>query len=298
MISLPVRLRLVLIVLVGVAVLLRAQVASAASDSFIEIKDIPYVDSSRSGGNIQTLDLYWKDKLKKRPVVIYMHGGGWAFGDKADVHDKPQFFSAHDMVFISMNYRLRWEYDLYDQLEDVVAVISWVRNKQAEYGLDPDRIILMGHGSGGHLASLVSTNEDYLKAAGLTLSAIRVVVAIDTASFDIPRLMGPVGESGSFLEQRLHRLVFGSTQEVWANASPITYVEAGKPIPPFALLYVAGSESTAGQTKAFAKALRDASVEVIMIPGNEKTTQSIDADLGAVGDIMTLGLIAFIHAAI
>ncbi len=252
-----------------------------------------YGDAAGSDKSLQSLDIYWKDNATRRPVVIYLHDGGWAFGDKSDVHLKPRFFALHDIAFISMNYRLRWEHDLYDQLMDVVAVVAWVKKNEARYGLDGSKIVLMGHGAGAHLAALVGSDGAYLSSAGLSLADIKSVVTIDTASFDIVRLME---EQGSFIERRRHRIIFGEDPAVWAASSPVTHVKGGKGMPPFALMYVADSDTTVDQARAFARALRAAEVNVVLIPGNQKTTESIDEELGSERDAPTLALIAFIRA--
>ncbi|XOV88451.1 MAG: alpha/beta hydrolase [Pseudomonadota bacterium] len=273
--------------------LLSPLVSSAADVPFQTTLDVVYGDASRPDRTLQSLDIYWKDNSRKRPVVVYLHDGGWAFGDKRDVHLKPRFFALHDMAFVSMNYRLRWEYTLYDQLTDLVAVVAWVKDNEARYGLDSTRVVLMGHGAGAHIAAMVGTDPAYLASAGLSLANIRSVVSIDSASFDIVRLME---EQGSYIERRRHRVVFGEDPAVWAASSPITHVAPGKGIPPFALLYVADSPTTADQARSFSRALRTADVNVVMIPGNDKTTQTIDQDLGSERDAPTLALIAFIRA--
>ena len=136
------------------------------------------------------------------------------------------------------------------------------------------------------------TDEKFLRAIGLSLKNILSVVAIDTDGFDIRRQI----ESSGLLDARLYSLIFGDKETVWAAASPISHVAAGKNIPGFALLYVVGSETTVPQTKAFAKKLSDASIDAIIIPGNEKTNQSIDEEIGTEGDQPTLALMTFIRA--
>ncbi|MCZ6503644.1 MAG: alpha/beta hydrolase [Gammaproteobacteria bacterium] len=258
-------------------------------------RDIYYVDETQPDRDLQSLDIYWQSEQDKLPVIIYVHGGGWLFGDKADIHRKPDYFLPRGIAVISMNYRLRWEYRIFDQLEDVTSVIVWVKNNAETYGLDASKIILMGHAAGAHLVSLVGTNHSYLKAVGLSLGDIVSVVAIDTASFDINRLMI---ELGSFIERRHHQLIFGGDEEVWRQSSPIHHVASGKNIPAFAILYVAQDEETKLQAMGFAKKLSAAEVETIMIPGNEKTAQSINEELGKKGDIYTLALMTFIRAKI
>jgi len=258
-------------------------------------RDIYYEDEAKHDPDLQSLDIYWQSKQDKLPVIIYVHGGGWAFGDKINIHQKPDYFLSQGIAVVSMNYRLRWDYRIFDQAEDITSVIVWVKNNAETYGLDADKIILMGHAAGAHLVSLVATNHSYLKAAGLSLGDIVSVVAIDTASFDINRLMV---ELGSFIERRQHQLIFGNDEEVWRQSSPIHHVASGKNIPAFAILYVARDEETKLQAMGFAKKLNDAEIDTIMIPGNEKTAQSINEELGKTGDIYTQALMAFIRAKI
>lgn len=250
-------------------------------------------DRSHADHELQTLDIYWQAGQKKQPVIIYLHGGGWAFGDKSEINNKSDYFVPNGFAFVSMNYRLRWDYQLFDQLQDVVNGIAFVKKNAKKYGLDTTRIVLMGHEAGAHLASLIATDGRYLKAQDMSLQDIRAVVAIDSLSYDIPRVHK---ELGSFIERRQHRLVFGEDKQVQLEASPIHHVKKDKKIPGFALLYVSDSEASTLQAQAFAKALNDAGVNAIMIPGNTKTKQSIDVELGSPGDLSTGALMAFLRA--
>ncbi len=281
---------------IGIACLAVSMTCIAAEvGTYKSALDVPYAADPDSASDLQSLDIYWQDKNQKLPVIIYVHGGGWAFGDKSDVNQKPDYFLSQGIAVISMNYRLRWDNTVFDQVQDVVNVISWVQQNASTYGLDSNAIILMGHAAGAHLVSLAATNQSYLKSAGLGLENIRAVVAIDTASFDINRLMI---ELGSFIERRQHRLIFGDDEEVWRQSSPVHHIQKGKNIPAFAILYVASSEETKLQAMGFAKKLAAADVEAIVIPGNDKTSQSIDEELGSEGDVSTQALMAFIRAKI
>ena len=271
----------VLSLLMATILLVTGFAVDGADDVSLSVvaRDIGYGEEDKN----QVLDIYYRTGSAKLPVVIYVHGGGWAFGDKDDVHH------------ISMNYRLRWDHEIYDQAEDIVLVTDWIHQNADTYNLDSSKIVLMGHAAGAHLVSLVGTNESFMRAGHRELSDITAVVAIDTVSYDIGRLMI---ELGSFIERRQHRLVFGNDQQVWEEASPITHVEPNKRIPSFALLYVAEDEESLLQAKGFAKVLADAGVETIMIPGNEKTSASIDKELGSANDSTTQALLAFLRAKI
>lgn len=269
--------------------------AESVSVPYQETKDVYYGDPEARDRDYQSLDVYWQDDKNRRPVIIYVHGGGWAFGDKADVQNKPDYFLANDMALVSMNYRLRWDYKVRHQAEDIASVVRWVKDNAEDYGFDPSRIILMGHAAGAHLVSLVGTDETYLKEQGLSLADLRAVVAVDTDSYDIVNLMD---ELGTFVEKRHHRVIFGDDRDAWLAASPVTHIESGKNIPAFAIMYLSQNETSTIQAKAFAKRLSEAGTEIIMIPGNEKTRKTIDEELGLAGDPATKALMTFIYAKI
>jgi acetyl esterase/lipase len=275
--------------------LLWASISATVSAEETSVRtDIFYgVDPNRPERDLQTLDVFYQAEASNQPVIIYIHGGGWAFGDKNEVNHKPDYFVPNGFAFISMNYRLRWDYELFHQLEDVVSVVSWVHENAGAYGLDASRIVLMGNGAGGHLASLVGTDERHLKGGGFDLGVISAVVSINSMSYDIPRVHR---ELGSFVERRQHRLVFGEDETVQEQASPIHHVKPERDLPAFALLFVSDEESSKLQTEGFAKALMEAEASVIMIPGNTKTKRSINVELGAEGDRPTLALMAFLRA--
>jgi len=244
---------------------------------------------------LQSLDLYWKEGTEKKPVILYIHGGGWVFGDKNEVLQKPDFFTDNDFAFVSMNYRLRWDYTLYDQLEDVVSAIGWIRDHSESHGLDSRRIILMGHGAGGHLASLIATDPGYLATANLKTTDIKAVVTIDTFSFDIPRVMT---ELGNFLQRRQHELIFGDSDKIWQASSPITHLKSGRKVPLFVLIYPVENVETSLQTQAFARDLVKLGNTAIMIPGPEGAGSTLDANLGKPNDPATRAMMTFLRVAL
>ena len=232
-----------------------------------------YGDASRTDHVLQTLDIYQKrsdiraNPQRTKPVVIYIHGGGWFFGDKADVYAKPASFLSHDMLFVSANCRLQAEYTLLDQLE-----------------------------AGGHLVSLIATDPRYLKQVGLSPSNLKGVVAINSNAYDVAHRMA---NSKDYLEQRRIRLTFGEPEKVWTTVSPISHVGVlGREttLPAFALLHVAEDEVQAEQARRFARQLQDARSEVLIIPANSKTRDTIDQELGIREDTTSLALMAFLRA--
>ena len=88
-------------------------------------------------------------------------------------------------AFASANYRLVPQATVEQQAADVASAIAWLRANAAKEGLDPDRIVLMGHSAGAHLVALVGTDPHYLKAAGVPMGAVKGVVLLDGAGYDV-----------------------------------------------------------------------------------------------------------------
>jgi acetyl esterase/lipase len=132
---------------------------SGATAADIEhLKNIDYV-----GGNNprQKLDLLLpKDRAgKKRPMVVFVHGGGWMSGKKEDGLDIVRLLAASgDYATATINYRLTQEASWPAQIHDCKAAIRFLRGKATEYGIDPDKIGVMGASAGGHLVALLGTS--------------------------------------------------------------------------------------------------------------------------------------------
>src|SRR6186713_2754520 len=132
-----------------------------------------------SGHVRHVLDIYAPDGAKELPVVFWIHGGGWQAGDKTDVQIKPRVFMEKGFVFVSTNYRLLPSVDMATLIRDVAKSVHWVHDHIAEYGGDPNRILVGGHSAGAQLAALICTDDRYLGAEGLTLAIIKGCVPVD-----------------------------------------------------------------------------------------------------------------------
>src|SRR3954466_15885993 len=101
----------------------------------------------------QTLDVYAAAKGKNTCVVVWIHGGGWRAGDKANVQKKPQAFVDKGYVFVATNHRFVPQVTVKEMAGDIAKAIRWVHDHAKEYGGDPKSIFVMGHSSGAHLAA-------------------------------------------------------------------------------------------------------------------------------------------------
>jgi triacylglycerol lipase len=113
------------------------------------------------------LDVYRCDPMPAgaRPVLLYVHGGGFTGGDKKmpgqPLYDNVALWALRNgMVGVNMTYRLAPEHRWPAGAEDVAAAVAWVRANIAGHGGDPARIFLMGHSAGAvHAASYAGRPE-------------------------------------------------------------------------------------------------------------------------------------------
>ncbi|KAG4108001.1 alpha/beta-hydrolase [Neocallimastix lanati (nom. inval.)] len=124
------------------------------------------------------LDVYY-DKAavsKRRPVVVYVHGGGWCEGSKDKESFMGKFFQKKGYVAVLINYRLYPETEnMDDMVEDIYDALQWTVENIGKYGGNAKKISLMGHSAGAHLATLTTVkaalkmkvNERILKPVNL-----------------------------------------------------------------------------------------------------------------------------------
>jgi acetyl esterase/lipase len=262
-------------------------------------RDIPYADPAHER---QVLDIYSPPGAKNRPVVFWIHGGGWQGGDKTDVQKKPQVFVEKGFVFVSTNYRLLPGVDMATIVRDVARSIRWVHDHIAEYGGDPNRLLVMGHSAGAQLAALICIDDRYLKAEGLSLAIIKGCVPVDGDTFDVPAIIETAETRrrvhGQPQAKYGHREKFGDDPAKHRDFSAVTHVARDKGIPPFLILHVAEHPDTTAQAQRLAAALKGAGVPATAFGARETYHTKINADLGLPDDPATKALFAFVAGAL
>ena len=127
------------------------------------------------------------------PLVLFVHGGGWRRGDKNIAGHMAAHFHARGYAFAAINYRLVPDARPDLQAADVAAAVARLTRDARNHGVDPDRIMLVGHSAGAHLVALVGTDPAFLAAHRIPLSAIDGVVPLDGAGYDVPRQLEAAG---------------------------------------------------------------------------------------------------------
>ena len=123
------------------------------------LHDVVY---GHAGGRALTLDMYLPvdpENGRKRPVVVFLHGGGWKIGDKSEVEDYVALYTTAGYAVASVNYRLSGVARFPAQIFDCKTAVRWARANAGKYGLDPQRVGVLGLSAGGHLAALLGTSE-------------------------------------------------------------------------------------------------------------------------------------------
>jgi arylformamidase len=261
-------------------------------------KDVRYGTASER----QVLDVYAPPGAKNLPVVFWIHGGGWQTGDKSMVALKPKAFTDAGLVFVSINHRLLPTVDMAAITRDVASALGWVYKNIAAHGGDPNKLLVMGHSSGGQLAALMCTDDRYAKAEGFSLTAIKGCVPVDADTFDIPAII-EVAETRARahhlpLPTYGHRQKFGDDPAKHRDFSAVTHVARDKGIPRFLILHIAGHPDTTAQARRLANVLEAAGVPVNVVAGRETTHASINNNIGAANDPVTKELFAFVADAL
>ncbi|HTI66920.1 MAG TPA: alpha/beta hydrolase [Caulobacteraceae bacterium] len=229
------------------------------------------------------LDLYLPPAAFKgpRPVIVYVHGGGWVNGTPRTTgafENWPQVlaaFAARGYVVAALSYRLAGEQPFPAAIHDVKAGIRWLRANAAAYRVDKGRVLVWGTSSGGELAAVaaVSCGVAALEPPGPAADSDCVQAAVTWyGGFDFAMDLAdrtaalPPGAS-----PRIESPYMGCspcTAEQLRAPSATTYLDAGDP--PMLLIHGTADRTAAPrQSQMFYEALRALGIraELVMLPG-------------------------------
>ncbi|TWT41974.1 Carboxylesterase NlhH [Phycisphaerae bacterium RAS1] len=160
--------------------------ASATAQVTPTFNDVVWATAPRDAGGVVTLrmDIYTPVAGPPvRPLVIWIHGGGWSGG----THDTPppaaSAMLARGIALASIQYRLSGEAIFPAQIHDVKGAVRYLRANAATYGIDPNRIGCWGSSAGGHLSALLGTSGSVAVIEGNTGGNLgfssRVIATVD-----------------------------------------------------------------------------------------------------------------------
>lgn len=225
------------------SVLMIAVTGSAEMAGVRSFYDLAYV---ADGGARQKLDLFVPETGEGPwPVIVWVHGGAWLAGSKADCLALRQGLTQRGYAVASIGYRLSSDALFPAQIQDCKAAIRWLRAHAKAYHLDPARFGAWGSSAGGHLVALLGTSGS-VKAfdVGENLAeSSRVQAVCDYyGPTDLLRMDAHSHATARFShdaenspESRLIGGAIQKNQEKAVAANPITYVTVD--VPPFLIVH-------------------------------------------------------------
>ncbi len=245
---------------------------------------IEYKKMDKVNPNLLSLDIYYNSTVDiKKPIVVYVHGGGWCKGDKANnIENKVKFFQSLNYIFISVNYRLSpFPFDILDDNRikypdhnmDIADALLWIHDNISKYGGDKNKIVLIGHSAGAHLVALTGTNKRFLESKGLDFKTIKGVAVIDTVGFDIKEQI----ENGN--NPKMYLNAFGSDSVQNMDASPIHHVVDTISYPKF-FIAKRGNPKRIKYVDDFIHVLEENDVSVYQVDGSIYDHQGINDVIG------------------
>lgn len=256
------------------------------------IQTVQYKNMDGIPNNLLSLDIHYPDSFTTlRPVIIYVHGGGWTVGDKSQqLENKIKFCKEEKYVLVSINYRLSpypYETENADRIKfpihniDVADAIKLIHDNIAIYGGNPEKMALLGHSAGAHLVSLTGTNASFLENVGLDFIAIKGVACIDTRGYDIPARIAD--ENVDIQEMYIN--AFGSDEAENITASPIYNIFENIAYPKF-FVATRGSTARIENAAVFVQTLENHGISTTFINGNPYDHEGINNAIGDEGETL------------
>jgi acetyl esterase/lipase len=188
--------------------------AAAVFGSYTRHANVAYGPDPR-----HRLDVYVPEgpPCSDRAVVVFWHGGRWREGDKADYRFVGAALAAEcGYIAVIANYRRYPQVKMPGFMDDAAQAALWAAAHARDFGGAGERLYLMGHSAGAHLAALLSLDPRYFAACGRAA----------------PRVAGMIGLSGPYdflplLDADVQDM-FGPPQ-IYPQSQPINYVRAGAP---------------------------------------------------------------------
>jgi acetyl esterase/lipase len=234
-----------------------AALASACAPLSMFATFTPKDPAMRSARNVaygaqahQRLDVYAPRRIggHTAPVAVFFYGGSWDTGRRQDYNWVGQALASRGFLTVVPDYGLYPAVRYPGFLEDGARAVRWAQDHAAEFGGDPDRIVLVGHSAGAYNAAMIALDPRYLTAAGVDPRRIKALAGL-SGPYDFLPLTDPIAQR-----------TFGEAKDL-AATQPTSFVTPASP-PAF---LATGDDDTMvfpKNTVKLAAKLRAAGVEV------------------------------------
>ncbi|KRE82474.1 hypothetical protein ASG89_14550 [Paenibacillus sp. Soil766] len=212
----------------------------------------------------RVLDLFLPEENKNGAAILFIHGGGWAKGDKGQFRDVAAWFAERGFVCASMKYRLSTEKPYPAALEDARLAMQYMRIHADELGFNPAKIASAGSSAGGYLAAmlaLIQPDDRLGRTAALVMmdtrpNAVALYCPVTTLHVDREFVL------------KFMAIPESDAPELYREGSPIDRISEGAP--PFIIMQGDDDQTTPlEEVRAFAEKLIEAGsrAEVVALPG-------------------------------
>jgi acetyl esterase/lipase len=252
---------------------LRARLAQSAAAPRAPLPEGARVlrDVAYGADPAQRFDVYLPANARNAPLIVMVHGGGWANGDKDNpgvAANKVAHWLPQGYALVSVNYRLLPQATPLQQAGDVALAVAKVQALAAGWGADGARMVLMGHSAGAHLVALLDLSPTLLAQAGA--HAPLATVALDSAAMDVEQVM-------QARHLPLYDRAFGSQRSDWIAASP--YHQMGTAAPPLLTVCSSRRADACAQARHLADKAAARRIRVEVLP-QDRSHAEINHDLG------------------
>lgn len=186
-------------------------------------------DDARRAGNLiydpernLRLDVYAPPGTRNAPVVVFLYGEAWKGGAKENYTWVAEALNSRGFVTVIPDYRKYPSVRFPAFVEDAARAVAWVQANIEPYGGSPQRLFVMGHDAGAHIASLLALDPRYLTAVRSSRSQLRGVIAM-AGYYDFLPITDP-----------MLRDLFGPVHK-FGESQPLSY--AGRGAPPLLLMH-------------------------------------------------------------
>lgn len=145
------------------------------------------LDVAYGAGDKERLDVFAAEE-PNAPVMVFVHGGYWRALDKSDVSFVAPAFTRTGACVVIPNYALAPAVTIPQITMQLVHALAWVWRHAARHGGDPERITVVGHSAGGHLAAMLQACLWPLHAAHLPPDLVKGALAI-SGLYDLEPIM-------------------------------------------------------------------------------------------------------------
>lgn len=215
-----------------------ALIASAQQDKWAELSSFDYgISANITYGTFQNVPVHldvWRNRKATgaAPTLMYIHGGGWVFGDKDGAVNLFLPYIERGWNVVNVEYRMAGTSPAPAAVEDVRCALRWMYRNASEYHIDTNRIVVSGHSAGGHLALMVGMlppggDLDSACPADSTEPPLKVAAIVNWYGIT------DVNEILSGADRKTYAVAWIGSQpdkeERARRVSPLSYVRAGLP---------------------------------------------------------------------